>query len=77
MTSPPKSLSCRRASAYRPPAPTGSHIEVTVALPPEFPDKLVEPLRRVIDHCTVHNSLREPPVVTTQIAGEIEDQEVA
>lgn len=40
-------------------------IEVRVTLPDEFPDDRFEALQRVVEHCTVHNSLRSPPSVRT------------
>jgi uncharacterized OsmC-like protein len=37
--------------------------------PPAFvPHELREPLRAAIDRCTVHNSLRQPPQVTLELA---------
>jgi putative redox protein len=42
-------------------------IDVEVVLPESVPARLREPLRRVIDACTVHNSLREPPKVTVDL----------
>ena len=41
-----------------------SAISVDVVLPPGTPDRLVDPLRRVMDACTVHNTLRHEPSVT-------------
>jgi len=41
-----------------------SAIHVGVVLPPETPARLVDPLRRVMDTCTVHNTLRHEPTVT-------------
>jgi uncharacterized OsmC-like protein len=38
-------------------------------LPPAFvPPELREPLLAAIDRCTVHNSLREPPAVSVDVA---------
>jgi putative redox protein len=48
-----------------------SAIDVRVILPAAFPEARREALLRVIDHCTVHNSLRETPAVRTSLsAGE-------
>jgi putative redox protein len=42
-------------------------IELTV-LVPGLPDAKREAFSRVIDHCTVHNSLRRPPDVLVSVA---------
>lgn len=50
------------------PARVGS-IEVATTLPEGFPPDRMEAIMRVIEHCTVHNSLRQPPEVrlTTRV----------
>jgi hypothetical protein len=38
-------------------------------MPPAFvPPELRQPLLAAIDRCTVHNSLREPPAVSVDVA---------
>lgn len=38
-------------------------------MPPSFiPPELRQPLLAAIDRCTVHNSLREPPAITVDVA---------
>ena len=54
-------LVARIATAERPHR-VGS-IGIELVLPPMRGD-LVEPLRRVVEHCTVHNSLVTPPEIT-------------
>lgn len=41
-------------------------IDVRVAVPP-ISEALVQPLQRVIEHCTVHNSLHTPPEITITV----------
>lgn len=38
-------------------------INITVRLPMNTPERLVAPLRRVMETCTVHNTLRQEPTV--------------
>ena len=40
-----------------------TEVAVRIGLPPDFPPDRVDALLAVASHCTVHNSLREPPVV--------------
>jgi uncharacterized OsmC-like protein len=40
-----------------------SEVQVEVTVPGGTPDRMLEPLRRVIDACTVHNTLRQEPDV--------------
>jgi putative redox protein len=54
--------------ADRPPARVAS-IHLRVIVPAGLPVELVEPLHAVVSHCTVHNTLREPPTVDIQIDG--------
>jgi putative redox protein len=54
--------------ADRPPARIAS-IHLRVIVPAGLPAGLVKPLHAVVSHCTVHNSLREPPTVDIQIDG--------
>jgi putative redox protein len=42
-------------------------VAISVTLPATFPSELREPLLRVIDHCTVKNSIREPPAITVEV----------
>jgi putative redox protein len=55
--------------ADRAPARIGS-IHLRVIVPAGLPVGLVRPLRSVVSHCTVHNTLREPPAVDIQIDGQ-------
>ena len=41
-------------------------IDLVVRLPP-IDESLVAPLRRVIEHCTVHNTLTHPPVLRIEL----------
>lgn len=42
-------------------------IDVALVTPPRFRDDLRAPLQAVVEHCTVHNSLRLAPAVRIQI----------
>jgi putative redox protein len=53
----------------RPPVRVAS-IHLRVIVPAGVPVGLVRPLRSVVSHCTVHNTLREPPTVDIQIDGQ-------
>jgi putative redox protein len=55
--------------ADRAPARIGS-IHLRVIVPAGLPVGLVRPLRSVVSHCTVHNTLREPHTVEIQIDGQ-------
>jgi uncharacterized OsmC-like protein len=48
-------------SEDRPARVTG--IAIDISLPAAFPEKRREPLQRVIEACTVHNTLMNPPAV--------------
>ncbi len=50
------------AYAQEPPSRVSS-IEIKVGLPEAFPAAKLEAFTRVIDRCTVHNSLKQPPAV--------------
>lgn len=56
--------------------PRVGRIALTVTPPEGLPDHLQAGLREAIEHCTVHNSLRFPPQVTTEVAGVIEVADV-
>lgn len=45
-----------------------SEVELRVLLPEGFPDERREGLRAVVDHCTVHNSIRRAPEVRIELA---------
>ncbi|HEV1996671.1 MAG TPA: OsmC family protein [Candidatus Dormibacteraeota bacterium] len=45
-------------------------IRLTVELPPGLPADLCAAALRAAKHCTVHNSLREPPEVTITLSVE-------
>jgi putative redox protein len=53
----------------RPPARVGS-IHLRVVVPAGLPVELAKPLHAVVSHCTVHNTLRQPPTVDIKIDGE-------
>jgi putative redox protein len=42
-------------------------IEVLVEIPEGLPEVRIDALKRVIDRCTVHNSLRQPPTVRIEV----------
>jgi uncharacterized OsmC-like protein len=44
-------------------------IEVTMTLPPDFPDARRDALLAVAGRCTVHNSITTPPTITLDLAG--------
>lgn len=44
-----------------------SRVDVRVVTPAPVPADLADPLRAAIEHCTVHNSLRQPPAVTIEL----------
>ena len=50
-----------------PPARVGE-ITLSIQLPNGVPDDRRAPLLAVASHCTVHNTLQQPPTVTVQIA---------
>ena len=54
-------------SMDRPPARVGG-VVLTVATV-ELPDELTERFQRTISHCTVHNTLEQPPKVTFNLVG--------
>jgi uncharacterized OsmC-like protein len=62
------SVECDFAFASDRPARVGE-ISLRVHLPEGFPTERIKALRSVVEHCTVHNSLRQPPAV--EIALEI------
>ena len=41
-----------------------SEIRVNLVLPDDFPDARREALMRVVEHCTVHNSIRQAPDIS-------------
>jgi uncharacterized OsmC-like protein len=55
-------VECDFAFASDRPARVGE-ISLRVILPEGFPDERRKALRSVVEHCTVHNSLRHPPAV--------------
>jgi uncharacterized OsmC-like protein len=61
-------VECDFAFAADRPARVGE-ISLRVCLPEGFPEERRKALRSVVEHCTVHNTLRQPPVV--EIALEI------
>lgn len=50
----------------RPPARVAS-IHLRVIVPAGLPIRFAKPLHAVVSHCTVHNTLREPPTVDITI----------
>jgi uncharacterized OsmC-like protein len=61
---------CRYEMSDQRPARVGS-IEIEVVLPAELGKARREALQRVVEHCTVHNSLRMPPEVATSITSRV------
>jgi uncharacterized OsmC-like protein len=55
--------------AERPTARIAS-IQLRVIVPAGLPTGMVKPLHAAVSHCTVHNTLREPPSLDIQIDGE-------
>jgi uncharacterized OsmC-like protein len=55
-------VDCSFTFAEDRPARVGE-ISVAVHLPEGFPEERRAALRAVVEHCTVHNSLRQPPEV--------------
>jgi uncharacterized OsmC-like protein len=55
-------VDCSFAFAEDRPARVGE-VSVAVHLPEGFPEERRAALRAVVEHCTVHNSLRQPPEV--------------
>lgn len=56
------SVDCAWDFAADRPARVGK-VEILVRLPDGFPEERRKPLLSVIEHCTVHNSLRQPPEI--------------
>jgi hypothetical protein len=48
-------------------------IAIDVTLPAGTPDSRVAAVRRAVAHCTVHNSLLDPPVLTIATATAVPD----
>ncbi|WP_308169697.1 OsmC family protein [Acrocarpospora catenulata] len=46
-----------------------SAVRLRVTVPEELPESRRAALRAVAEHCTVHNSLRQPPQVTVDLMG--------
>jgi ribosomal protein S12 methylthiotransferase accessory factor len=42
-------------------------VEVNLALPPDFPDKYKDAIRRAVDHCAVKRAMMEPPEFVLQL----------
>lgn len=61
-------VDCGFAFAEDRPARVG-RVEVAVRLPEGFPEERRAALRAVVEHCTVHNSLRQPPEVAIELEG--------
>jgi uncharacterized OsmC-like protein len=45
-----------------------SEISMTLHVPAGFPRERLEVLQKVVDHCTVHNSIVQAPEITTTIS---------
>ncbi len=56
-------VACGFTFAEDRPARVGT-VAITVRLPEGFPEERRAALAAVVEHCTVHNSLRQPPEVT-------------
>jgi uncharacterized OsmC-like protein len=63
-------IRCRYEMSEQRPARVGS-IEIDVLPPSELSAARREALQRVVEHCTVHNSLRMPPEVVTSIRSRV------
>lgn len=59
-------VECEYTLEKGPPARV-SRIDLRVVLPAGFPSSRREALQRIVDHCTVHNSIRWAPAVRTTI----------
>lgn len=59
-------VDCSFVFAEDRPARVGK-VELTVHLPAGFPVERREALHAVVEHCTVHNSLRQPPEVVISL----------
>ena len=44
-----------------------AEVELALDLPPRFPESRREALRRVVERCTVHNTLRTPPEIRIRL----------
>jgi uncharacterized OsmC-like protein len=44
-----------------------AEITVRAELPPSVPERLVAPLKRVMNGCTVHNTLHHPPEIALRL----------
>lgn len=63
------SVRCDFSFAKDRPARVGS-VEIAVTLPEAFPDERRAAFHAVVDHCTVHNSVREAPEVRIELVRE-------
>ncbi|MFY1673498.1 OsmC family protein [Plantactinospora sp. WMMB334] len=45
-----------------------AEVQLTVRVPPDFPEARRQALLAVVSHCTVHNSLASPPAVSIDLA---------
>ena len=59
-------VTCGFAMAEDRPARVGS-VDLRLRLPDGFPDGLVDRLRAVVEHCTVHNSIATPPEIRIRL----------
>jgi uncharacterized OsmC-like protein len=60
-------VSCRFVFAPDRPARVGS-VAIDVTLPAGFPEARRAAFRSVVEHCTVHNSIRQGPEISIAIA---------
>jgi uncharacterized OsmC-like protein len=58
------------------PARVGS-VRLRVTVPPGFPPERLAGLHAVASHCTVHNTLRQPPSVDIDISDHVGDPRLA
>lgn len=58
------------------PARVGS-VRLRVAVPPGFPPERLTGLHAVASHCTVHNTLHQPPTVDIEVAHHLGDPRLA
>jgi len=58
-------VECEFVTAERP--ARVQRIDLTLRLPPGFPESRRAALMAVVEHCTVHNSLERPPAVRIEL----------
>ena len=64
----PLGVRCRWSMSAEPPHRVTS-IELSVDLPPGVGAQRIAAVERAVQHCTVHNTLLQPPEITLTVAG--------